>query len=182
MAWSCSSCCSCRPADDSARARLDQRGGASRQRASADAPRLLEPLVAEAEAAGDGAVLMEALHHSGDGPAPARRLSRKRWSSDRRALELSRRLGDRSFEARILRNMALTLEEQRRLSRGAGPRGRVARPARGARERRKESGRAAITLGGLHDLRGEYRLALERYAQAEAALRETEGRDYLLRS
>ena len=164
------------PATDSARARLDQAAELLRQRAAAAALVLLEPLVAEAEAAGEVAVLMEARHHTatalrqrGDFPSSL--------EADRRALALSRTLGDRSFEARILRNMAVTMKSKGDYPEGLA-RGEESLALYEALADKEGAGRAAMTLGALHDLRGEYRLALQRYGQAEAALQDSQGRDF----
>ena len=164
------------PADESARARLDRAEKLLADRAPKDALGLLEPLLAEAEWSGDGVVVMEARHHiatarrqRGDYPGAL--------EADRGALELSRSRGDRSFEARILRNLAVTLKSKGDYAEGLalGEQALVLHETLGEKE---GAGRAATTLGALHDLRGEYALALQRYAQAESWLEASSGRDY----
>ena len=164
------------PATDSARERLDQAAELLRQRAPVEALGLLEPLLVEAESAGDAELLMEVRHQTatafrqrGDYP--------KALESDRRALELSRSLGRRSFEARILRNLAVTLKSKGDYPEGLA-RGEESLALHEALGEKEGAGRAAMTLGALHDLRGEYRLALQRYGQAEAALQDSQGRDF----
>ena len=164
------------PPVDSPRTRLDEAADLLRQRASARAQELLDALLVEAEREGDQAVILEALHQRatalrqrGDYPGSL--------ASDTRALELSRSLVNRSFEARILRNLAVTLKSKGDYAEGLA-RGEEALALHEALGESDGVGRAATTLGGLHDLRGEYRLALQRYGQAEAALQGAQGRDY----
>ncbi len=166
------------PPVDSARPRLDRAAELLRQRAHADAIAVLEPLLVEAEAAGDVAVIAEALdlrasawRQRGDYPGAL--------DSDRRALELGRGLGNRSLEARVLRNLAQTLKSKGDYAEGLA-RAEEALAIHEELGEREGAGRAATTLGALHDLRGEYQLALQRYGQAEAALQETPGRDFFM--
>ena len=162
------------PAD--ARARLDRAVELLGLRAAADALAVLDPLRAEAESAGESTVLMEAEHHTasawrqrGDYP--------RALEADRRALALARSGGDRSFEARILRNLAVTSKSKGDYAEGLAF-AEEALAIHQALGEAEAAGRASMTLGALHDLRGEYPLALQRYDEAEQALRASGGRDY----
>jgi CHAT domain-containing protein len=156
--------------------RLDQGKQLVEGRSYPRALAVLRPLVAEAEAAGDSAVLERALFYS------ARShyfLSEYRAALTlfKRALELDRDAANRSLEAEVLRGICRLHKQQ-----GTYPDGlRTCAEAIAIYDSLPEPREAAgawMTVGAIRDLTGEYGAALAAYERARVGLQGIKDADY----
>lgn len=165
---------------ESLRARLDDARKMAQRNDFAAALAALPPLVADISSSGDRLLLTEALIDLGRAQFRGAEYP-KALASYQQSLELSRTIGNRSFEARSLWGMA-----QVRKNQGNYPTAlelnNEARALYVALEDRGGEMRAWLLEGALFDLTGEYRSALQSYARARALMTDADANYGLVHS
>lgn len=155
---------------ESIRARLNEAETLLKRQAPAEALKLLQTVLAEAEPAGDRALLMEVFSHTGTAYF---QLNDYQQSLEyyQRALELSRELQNRFFEAQSLRGISQVYKNIGAYAESLNY-GEQASAVYRASDDRQGMARTWITMGSVCDLMGDYHQALEYYRKAQAVFEE----------